>query len=278
MLRLIVCPSCRTQYDVTRTRTAEIRCPCGATIANRAPTAIDAPVERCSSCGAAVGSDAESCSYCRSKIIRDKRLLGLICPECFARSPEAARHCSRCGIRFQAQPVPGTTLEVCCPDDRKGLVARSVGTLVCHECRECHGLWLPSNDFDAVIDKALAGRRASPSDGLASPKAPRRKPARAFKVVYRRCPVCGDIMNRKNYGGRSGIILDWCGPHGTWLDADELEEIVTYIVEGGLPSAPLTEEQKKAYYAGSLAEMANLPGAGQDGSFLDLFLGLFDVQ
>jgi|SRR5690606_29462137 len=277
-MRLIACKRCRTQYDVTGTGAAEISCVCGASIENRAPAAVDAPVVRCASCGAAVESDAVSCSYCRSSIVRDKRLLGLICPECFARSPEAARYCTGCGIRFEPQPAPGNTPILQCPHDQSELSARSIGTLVCHECRACHGLWLSANDFDAVIEKALTRRRTTPSDGLGERKVRRRSPT-AFKVAYRRCPVCGDIMNRKNYGGRSGIIIDWCGLHGTWLDADELEEIVTYIADGGLPAAGLTEEQKRAYFPGGLEEMSQFPAASDHtGVFLDFFAELLKLD
>ncbi|RIL01515.1 MAG: hypothetical protein DCC71_17510 [Proteobacteria bacterium] len=49
-------------------------------------------------------------------------------------------------------------------------------------------------------------------------------------------------MHRKNYGRRSGVIVDWCGPHGTWLDADELEQIAGFIAGGGLREAPVGSE------------------------------------
>jgi hypothetical protein len=45
-------------------------------------------------------------------------------------------------------------------------------------------------------------------------------------------------MARKNYGKRSGVIVDWCAAHGTWLDADELEQIASFIASGGLRDAP----------------------------------------
>ena len=49
-------------------------------------------------------------------------------------------------------------------------------------------------------------------------------------------------MQRKNYGKRSGVIVDWCGTHGTWLDADELEQIAAFIASGGLrDAAPLRD-------------------------------------
>ena len=27
-------------------------------------------------------------------------------------------------------------------------------------------------------------------------------------------------MQRKNFAGHSGVVVDWCGSHGTWLDSD----------------------------------------------------------
>jgi hypothetical protein len=41
-------------------------------------------------------------------------------------------------------------------------------------------------------------------------------------------------MHRKNFARTSGIIVDWCGKHGTWLDADELEHIADFVHHGGL--------------------------------------------
>ena len=48
-------------------------------------------------------------------------------------------------------------------------------------------------------------------------------------------------MQRKNFRKSSGVILDVCGAHGTWLDADELEQIAGFILSGGTTS-PLLQE------------------------------------
>ena len=42
------------------------------------------------------------------------------------------------------------------------------------------------------------------------------------------------MMQRKNFGRRSGVVVDWCGSHGTWLDANELEDIADFVAAGGL--------------------------------------------
>jgi len=43
-------------------------------------------------------------------------------------------------------------------------------------------------------------------------------------------------MQRKNFAGHSGVVVDWCGSHGTWLDAHEMEDIAAFVLEGGLRS------------------------------------------
>src|SRR5262249_45078790 len=57
------------------------------------------------------------------------------------------------------------------------------------------------------------------------------------QIAYRKCPECGALMQRTNFGHRSGVVVDWCGSHGTWLDADELEDIADFVAAGGLHQA-----------------------------------------
>ena len=44
-------------------------------------------------------------------------------------------------------------------------------------------------------------------------------------------------MNRVNFAKASGVIVDVCRGHGTFLDAGELHQIVTFIHGGGLDRA-----------------------------------------
>ncbi len=44
-------------------------------------------------------------------------------------------------------------------------------------------------------------------------------------------------MNRVNFGRLSGVIVDACRGHGTYLDAGELHRIVAFIQSGGLDRA-----------------------------------------
>jgi hypothetical protein len=51
-------------------------------------------------------------------------------------------------------------------------------------------------------------------------------------------------MQRANFKKRSGVIIDRCHSHGTWLDADELEAIAGFILEGGINAGEYMAEQR----------------------------------
>ncbi|MDF3069671.1 MAG: uncharacterized protein K0R38_5272 [Polyangiaceae bacterium] len=44
-------------------------------------------------------------------------------------------------------------------------------------------------------------------------------------------------MNRKNFGGASGIVVDVCSLHGTFFDAGELPRVLDFVRRGGLAKA-----------------------------------------
>jgi Zn-finger nucleic acid-binding protein/ribosomal protein L40E len=236
-MRIVSCPSCHIQFDVTDVNQDELSCPCGEIVRNVSPTPVDAEIRRCGSCGASIGPDDEQCTYCESAIVRESECLSLICPECYARNAEEAAFCASCGVRFCPQPVVGDGQELNCPCCGREMKVRGIGGVFVHECTVCHGLWAPDDSFDHLIERAMKTKSVNQYSHTGGGGGDR--PSRPFqsKVVYRQCPVCGGHMQRKNFARRSGVIMDWCGMHGTWLDANELEEIASFIATGGLEMA-----------------------------------------
>jgi Zn-finger nucleic acid-binding protein len=234
-VRLVACPNCHTQYDVSQVVDAEITCRCGEKIQNRALEGVDAKIHRCGSCGAQVGAEAPSCEYCGSEIVRDTRRLSLICPECYARNAEESRYCTACGVAFRPEQLEIEGHELPCPACGCLMPPRAVGGIGINECPQCNGIWAPENRFDHLIAQACETARQAGPD-LPGHKKPRASGANPFssKVVYRKCPVCDAHMQRTNFQKRSGVIIDRCHDHGTWLDADELEQIAGFVLEGGL--------------------------------------------
>ena len=52
-------------------------------------------------------------------------------------------------------------------------------------------------------------------------------------VRYKKCPVCETVMLRKNYAMVSGVIVDHCADHGTWVDENSFAELADFICRGG---------------------------------------------
>jgi Zn-finger nucleic acid-binding protein len=164
---------------------------------------------------------------------------------------------------------------------------RQVGGIAVNECTGCSGLWVPGESFDVLVSRAIdARRKADPADvARLAPRVRGANPA-AQRVQYRKCPECDAFMARRNFRKSSGVILDVCHEHGTWLDADELEQIAGFILSGGSPSPILRAEEPDAAGRRAAAAFARIrtrhavlepsrPDGPTAGSILDVLTRLF---
>ncbi len=266
-MRLVACPNCHTQYDVAEVLVDAFPCRCGATLKNEPLAAVEARVHRCSSCGAQVAGEAERCDYCGAEIVRDPDELSLICPECYARNADASRFCTGCGVAFRPERVRVEGHELPCPVCTALMPPSQVGGVALNECRTCHGLWVAGDHFDLLVSRAAEARRSA--DPVARqalrPRVTGANPA-SQRVHYRKCPECDGYMQRRNYRRSSGVIVDVCRNHGTWLDADELEQIAGFILSGGETSRMLeAEHHRSSEDAAAAAALARLRMARDSG-------------
>ncbi|MFV8756006.1 zf-TFIIB domain-containing protein [Nannocystaceae bacterium ST9] len=95
-------------------------------------------------------------------------------------------------------------------------------------CPHCNGAWVDRTTLEELVRNAatLAEQRGTPDE------IPRRIVSE--QVVYRGCPSCGLMMNRRNFGRISGVIVDECRTCGTWFDEGELESVMDFVRAGGL--------------------------------------------
>jgi Zn-finger nucleic acid-binding protein len=141
----------------------------------------------------------------------------------------SAQHCSGCGTEL-GLIVESELRDAHCSDCHEPLeaIAERAGSLL--NCRHCGGQFVEHALFRSMIEHAE-------TSGRAIPDAPYQKPppkAALERVHYRPCAVCQQMMNRKNFGGASGVIVDVCAKHGTWFDAGELPQVLAFIRSGGL--------------------------------------------
>ena len=112
-----------------------------------------------------------------------------------------------------------------------------------HGCRGCGGVWIET----AVLDRLLAAAAAhAVADGRpVRPAQVKGRTMASTKVVYRKCAVCSDHMQRRNFARVSGIVVDQCRHHGTFFDAGELEDVIAFVRSGGLRLAAERDAQER---------------------------------
>lgn len=112
----------------------------------------------------------------------------------------------------------------------------------------CGGVWVDAQTFARIL-KERDEHPNGPDLGLAPVTidldAPTNSRTNAtFGRHYIPCPVCAQLMNQKNFGEISGIIIDLCKPHGIWFDRNELGGVVQFVARGGLDETRRRERER----------------------------------
>lgn len=152
------------------------------------------------------------------------------CGGCYLANAADAERCAGCGHELGLEPIaePDALALRCMDCDEPFTVFRAPAGLL-RDCRRCGGQLVEH----ALLRDLLEQRE---SYGSSAPRPPPR-PHLDVRVRYVRCPVCGDVMNRKNFAGKSGIIVDICREHGTWFDRGELPALLSFAASGGIARA-----------------------------------------
>ncbi len=163
----------------------------------------------CTHCGAFLPPASAKCAFCGGRSDID---LKAIHPNTVD-APADPRHCPRCRTPLQ-------TLDL-----------RVGGKFLIERCPDCLGLFFDPNELDALLDASLANVFEIDFSRLQEMQELKRHDE--YPLGYIPCPVCGRLMNRINYGTRSGVIIDRCRDHGLWLDGGELRRIQEWAKAGG---------------------------------------------
>ncbi len=241
---LVTCAKCDTHVDTGDKPPGDIiQCRCGMGIMVPEPPAAAAKMG-CPACGAPVDPELKVCGFC------DTRLATVMCPTCFGVVFDGTKHCNHCGSALTRQKVihHGDETRHECPrcDTHPHLRVEVVAGCPIERCSECEGLWI---DREAV-DRIYKDREAAPTiQSMTSASKTTVQPTGTGQIRpegYIKCPDCGKMMNRLNFGRFSGVVIDICKAHGTWFDADELRRIIEFIHSGGLEKQALREKEELA--------------------------------
>ncbi len=233
-------------------------------------------VLHCPSCGASVDRHASHCEYCAAHLDFSLKGKTKYCPHCYMEIPADSRFCTRCAKPVKLEVQEGAPLDNrLCPRCEVKLLGKTVGEFPVMGCPECAGLFIHHETFEMMQDNTQ--RVVEATGGEVRPVA---EPETT--VHYLRCPVCRQIMNRKNFAGSSGVIIDICKTDGIWFDAGDLEGIMTFISRGGMVQArskqlEAMKDEKQLQEYRQQGPHVGAPGGGyfggsvEDRSDLDLF-------
>jgi Zn-finger nucleic acid-binding protein len=180
----------------------------------------------CSSCSAPLPADSSRCSYCGTWNDMDFAAVGRFS----VGSEPCRRFCPDCAIPLQTVRV----------DTGAGLFA-------IERCERCYGLFFDVDEVPAFLEASVSSAFSVNFRELAAINEERGSTRRP--VRYIKCPECGVIMNRVNYGSKSGVVVDQCKEHGIWLDNGELVHLMEWKKAGGqLLAQQMTAEQEQRKY------------------------------
>ena len=192
----------------------------------------------CPNCGAGAGTDDSQCDYCSSV------LAVMACPSCFGSMFVGMQFCPTCGAKGSRELLDETT-HLDCPSCKSVMQYVRVGTTPMHECSSCASSWVAATVFaDVCMNREERGATMS-LIGARSVDATLAADRPRGVTRYLPCPQCSKLMNRSNFGNRSGVIIDVCKGHGTWFERGELARVLAFIEEGGLERARVDELEKQ---------------------------------
>jgi len=145
--------------------------------------------------------------------------------------------CSGCGRQLGLEPV-GETGSLPCPLCKQLLEIYRDDAGVLLDCGSCGGQFVEHPLLRVMLERHAPVPLPSGSAGL-----PRRPESR---TNYIPCPECAVLMNRKNFGGTSGVVVDVCKKHGTWFDEGELPRVLEFVTAGGLERARERQAEEDA--------------------------------
>jgi len=204
-------------------------------------------VPNCTNCAAPLPVDSISCAYCGSR--NDVDLKGVHYYTTHAADTE--RICPRCSISLNAIDL------------------KINGRFLLERCDECLGLFFDPGELEAVLEASVSNvfeinrsKLGQLNESGSGNKLP---------VTYIKCPVCAVIMNRVNFGVRSGVVVDRCREHGIWLDGGELRQLCEWMKAGGKLLDQERQEQLKTERAREKRQLHSQPAMADGYDSFDIY-------
>jgi len=204
------------------------------------------------------------------------------CTNCSAPLPLNSVTCDYCGSRNNVDLTgvhyytshDSDTARLCpvCTVHLKTIDLGVAGKFFIERCEECLGLFFDPGELEALLEYSVKNVFTINRSRLELFKLSSQTNSRV--ATYVKCPICTSMMNRINFGARSGVVIDRCREHGVWLDAGELRQLCEWMKAGGkiLEKEREAEREKAAVILEAKKRQSrSLEGVKADYNDLNLF-------
>lgn len=174
----------------------------------------------CANCSAPLPPNSIKCDYCGSRNDIDLKGINYYTTN----EPDTPRTCPRCNIILKTVDL------------------QLGGRFLLERCDQCLGLFFDPGELEALLQAEVSNVftiNRGQLDSIATMR------SSDYGVSYIKCPVCSKLMNRVNFGTKSGVIVDRCKEHGVWLDGGELRHLFEWMKAGGQLLHQERQEQLK---------------------------------
>lgn len=226
----MLCTGCGNEID------ASAECPICADSQRRRKHADVAELATtlCTRCGNTVyGSDP--CGICSSDRAPKKKTRDTLCVAC-GNTMIAGKACTVCSSGLGAKRKKRARPEgvsVCLNCD-EALERQDWDGVDVNVCQSCQAMLFPCGALERVLNKLRETTEKMDYREVAKEFAGRYLESSSNKTMrYRACPSCEQMMSRRNYGTRSGVIIEECSDHGHWMDERAFGELSVWISRGG---------------------------------------------
>lgn len=178
-------------------------------------------MSNCKNCSAPLPVNSIVCGYCGTR--NDTDLRGV--HKYTVQKPDTDRICPRCNI------------------STKTIDMKVEGRFLIERCPDCLGLFFDTGELETLLKASVKNVYDVNRHKINELNKTFRN--NQYPATYIKCPVCSQIMNRVNFGAKSGVIIDKCSEHGVWLDGGELRHLLEWVKAGGQILARQKAEMKR---------------------------------
>lgn len=174
------------------------------------------------------------------------------CKFCSAPLPKRGVVCEYCGKRnpidiqiISLKKIEKTSFNGICPSCSEKLERFNIGNkenFFINSCPKCYGIFLEKEELERILNNINSPSSIDRNMLHFITQNPRFEKEKG--IVYKKCPICQELMGRFNYKSVSGVIIDRCPSHGIWLDAGELTQLIEWKKAGGEIKAQKYEKDK----------------------------------